>query len=372
MMETLKPQRTDFADVMYTFLQKELLADMSAKLQAAGEDPEVQIPLANVFVDLPVADSAEAATLAQSSRDSEQPKIIERLLDVGACILRRPLLEQGAQPVDEPIVFVSRTSRFVLVGGPGQGKSTLAQYLCQLYRAAILNDRPRHLLDERVPGVIRQLEGQREEVGGLPMARRFAVRVELRTFSYALAQDSSLTLLEYLRAEIARLGSAPIPIEDLKDWLSSYPWLLVLDGLDEVPPSSNRADVMQQIEHFQIDAANRNADILIVATTQPQSYSQEFPGDLFQHLYLTPLSPKQALDYGRRLAQARCGADERRCEELMRNLEKACEAETTARLMQSPLQVTIMATLLLCEFARKKENPSLERYITSPYILLVL
>src|SRR4029453_4465194 len=29
-------------------------------------------------------------------------------------------------------------------------------------------------------------------------------------------------------------------------------------------------------------------------------------------------------------------------------------------------------SLLLCEFARKKENPSLERYITSPYILLVL
>ena len=102
-----------------------------------------------------LADSAEAAALAQDSRAPEQPKIIEQLLDVGACILRRPLLEQGAQPVDEPIVPVSRPSRFVLVGGPGQGKSTLAQYLCQLYRAAILNDRPRHLLDERVPGVIR-------------------------------------------------------------------------------------------------------------------------------------------------------------------------------------------------------------------------
>jgi hypothetical protein len=28
--------------------------------------------------------------------------------------------------------------------------------------------------------------------------------------------------------------------------------------------------------------------------------------------------------------------------------------------------------LLLCEFARKKENPSLERYITPPYVLLVI
>jgi hypothetical protein len=56
MMDLLSPQRADFADVMHTFLQKELIADMSAKLQSAGEDPDVQIPLANVFVDLPFAD----------------------------------------------------------------------------------------------------------------------------------------------------------------------------------------------------------------------------------------------------------------------------------------------------------------------------
>ena len=35
-------------------------------------------------------------------------------------------------------------------------------------------------------------------------------------------------------------------------------------------------------------------------------------------------------------------------------------------------QGSILSPLLLCEFARKKENPSLERYITSPYIVLVL
>jgi hypothetical protein len=161
-----------------------------------------------------------------------------------------------------------------------------------------------------------------------------------------LANAPQLTLLQYLQSEIGRLGSATIRIEDLKDWLGSYPWLLVLDGLDEVPPSSNRQEVMRQLEHFQVDAASQNADILIVITTRPQSYSKEFPSDLFQHLYLMPLSPKQALDYGRRLAQARCSDDERRCDELVRSLEKACETEMTARLMQNPLQITIMATLL--------------------------
>jgi hypothetical protein len=31
-----------------------------------------------------------------------------------------------------------------------------------------------------------------------------------------------------------------------------------------------------------------------------------------------------------------------------------------------------MGYLLLCEFARKKENPSLERYIAPPYALFVV
>lgn len=356
-IEILSLQRADFAEVMHTFLQKELLADMSAKLQSAGEDPEVQIPLANVFVDLPVAESAEAAALSQGAKDADQPKIIKRLLEAGACVLRRQPPEHSVQSEDEPGVRTPSTSRFVLVGGPGQGKSTLAQYLCQLYRAAILKDWPHYRLDEKVTGIIKQLADQREEAGGLPIARRFPVRVELRAFSSALANNSNLTLLEYLRVEISRLGSAAIQLEELKKWLGLYPWLLVLDGLDEVPPSSNREDVMRQVEDFRIDAASQNADILLVATTRPQSYSKEFSSDLFQHLYLTPLSPKQALDYGRRLAQARCRTDERRCDELVRSLEKACQTEATARLMQSPLQVTIMATLL-----EETGDPPQQRY----------
>jgi|SRR5271165_1537849 len=146
--------------------------------------------------------------------------------------------------------------------------------------------------------------------------------------------------------DIARLGSATVAIEDLKAWLSSYPWLVVLDGLDEVPPSSNRADVMREIEHLRIDAASQNSDLLIIATTRPQSYTNEFSRELFKHLYLRPLSAKQALHYGKRLAEARCGADERRRDELIKSLEKACRNQETVRLMQSPLQVTIMATLL--------------------------
>ena len=144
-------------------------------------------------------------------------------------------------------------------------------------------------------------------MGGLPLARRFPIRI-LRNFAHALAGDSQLTLLEYIRRDIARLGNSPIHLIDLKTWFENYPWLLVLDGLDEVPPSSNRTEVLKEVNSLRVDAASRNSDMLVVATTRPQSYSKEFPEELFLHLYLTPLSAKQALYYGRKLAEARRGA----------------------------------------------------------------
>lgn len=48
--------------------------------------------------------------------------------------------------------------RVVLVGGPGQGKSTLGQLLCQVYRVALLSDRPETSLG---PAAVQVLRAQR-------------------------------------------------------------------------------------------------------------------------------------------------------------------------------------------------------------------
>ncbi len=344
MMAVLRPETPSFIDIMHSFLQKELLADMSAKLQSAGEDPDVQIPLSNVFLDLPFAQTPDEAVLADESKRQQLPKVVETLLHAGSYILK-----QKADPEPsriDPTEIREGQSRFVIIGGPGQGKSTFGQYLCQIYRAAILTARPADRVDPRAAVVLHQLAKQRKAQGGLPLTRRFPIRVELRTFSHALASEPTLSLLKYLACDISKLGSATISTNDLLSWLSIYPWLLILDGLDEVPPSSNRTEVLKEIENFRIDAVGRGSDILIIATTRPQSYGKEFPSDLFQHLYLTPLTANQALEYGTKLAEARCGNDERRRDELIRSLDKASRSPSTSRLMQSPLQVTIMATLL--------------------------
>jgi hypothetical protein len=328
--------RPEFVEVMHAFLQKELLGDMAAKLQFGGEDAGVRIPLSSVFVDLPIGDTSEAATLPVSDEEKDFSMAVQTLLTAGGYVLRGTGDDHDRVRIDRP--KRERSSRFVIVGGPGQGKSTVGQYLCQIYRAAILQDRPQHRLDDRVPRIIRELRTHSVGPGEVPLARRFPLRVELRSFSQSLAADPKLSLRRYLQDEIANLGGHKLDEQDFKQWLATYPWLLVLDGLDEVPPSSNRDDVLKSIEHFRVDAASANADMLIAVTTRPQSYSEEFPHTEFVHLYLRPLSPNQALEYGKKLAISRCGAEERRRKELISSLAKACKNAATVKLMQSPLQ----------------------------------
>ena len=53
-MEQLTPRRTDFLATMTNFLAKELRSDQYANLEQAGHSTEERIPLARIFVDLPI------------------------------------------------------------------------------------------------------------------------------------------------------------------------------------------------------------------------------------------------------------------------------------------------------------------------------
>ncbi len=318
MMKLLKLQNPNFSEVMGAFLQKEIVYEKAAKLESAGQDFDKQTPLAHVFVDLPATEHPEAANIPLTKDNG----------DLVALLLKKGSLRNNN-------TYEEEAQGFVIVGGPGQGKSTLGQYLCQLYRAAILKNYPR--LDPKANEVIKQFSTQK-----LPTVRRFPIFIMLSQYATDLAHNKKLTLLEYIRQEISQLGQADCSLADIKQWLNNYPWLVVLDGLDEVPASSNRTQVLKQIEDFRIDTTN--CDVQIVATTRLQSYSEEFAATLYKHWYLTPLSPQQAMNYAQRLVDVR--ADERRKKQILRRLEKATQTEATAHLMQSPLQVTIMTTLV--------------------------
>jgi hypothetical protein len=137
-----------------------------------------------------------------------------------------------------------------------------------------------------------------------------------------------------------------VTADNLRKWLGVYPWLLVLDGLDEVPVTSNRAQILEQIADFWSDVAVLDADVCIIATTRPQGYNEDFAPRYYQHRYLAPLSDARALMYAKRLVVARYGADPVRSARIIQRLTEACREPAVSHLMRSPLQVTIMTALV--------------------------
>ena len=182
----------------------------------------------------------------------------------------------------------------------------------------------------------------------IPAARRFPIRVVLNEFAKAIsaAGPDGVSLLQYIVRLIRRRTDTSITADDLRQWLASYPWLLVLDGLDEVPPSTNRTAVLEAIRAFAIDASQAGADLLTIVTTRPQGYTNEFDSQLYQQLWLAPLSRTRALAYAERFVAVRYSGDEERQRKITTRLKHAIKQDATARLLRSPLLVTLMTTLV--------------------------
>ncbi|HWM55156.1 MAG TPA: hypothetical protein VNO20_07200, partial [Solirubrobacterales bacterium] len=275
-------------------------------------------------------------------------ELIDEVLTIAGRRLA-PSVQLVADPALERTATERQTDgRMVLIGGPGQGKTTAGQFICQLFRTTLLRSRDPSSITPEARTTMEAMASQCEEDGiPLPTVHRFPIRVPLTELSECLAsEERPNSLLGFMVERICDRVDRKLPADAFKKWLAHYPWLLVLDGLDEVPASSNRADVLAAIRDFWVDVTQRDTDVLVLATTRPQGYSEDFSPDTYRHMTLAPLSAKRGLHYGRRLAHARHGGDHARRDKIVARLERAAANPATAKLMTSPLQVTIMATLV--------------------------
>jgi hypothetical protein len=353
--QSILHHRRGIETTMSLYLQEELRGDQYVRLAQAGHVGDERTPLARVFVDL-------RATYEVGG--DRKYLVVEAIQQISDRPVYPSLIEAERESTSKGNLLGSRApslvdpSRFVVVGGPGQGKSTLVQHLAQRHRAALLSRHASASLNYETNSMVRMIQESAKTEGiGLPSHPRFPFRIVLEQFADALAKKETDSVLDFIASMVRKRTGRPFDRDDAEQLLQQTPWFVAFDGLDEVPAVSNRAEVMAAVRLFNGEARAMDADLLVVATTRPQGYEDEFSPENFQHLYLAPLQKAEALNYAMKFVQAKYATDTDRRERVIKRLETAAAEEATARLMISPLQVTIMAALV-----DVVGNPPRERY----------
>lgn len=245
----------------------------------------------------------------------------------------------------------------VLVRGePGQGKSTLGQYLCQVHRAAFLTD-------------------SRYRSGGVPVGvphvPRLALRLDLRDYAVWLGNEDPFSdteeaaakkkrrdrkqgSLEMFLAEFlhVRSGGMIATVETVRDVLHRFPMLVVLDGLDEVAQVQRRTRVVKEIDDFaaRLGTNSLNAPQVLVTTRPNASGMAEPSTDTFETIALARLSPALRTEYLRKWADTHSihGRDRR---DLERTFRQRSSEPHILQLADNPMQLTILLYLM-----RKRGN----------------
>jgi len=241
----------------------------------------------------------------------------------------------------------SRARIWFVKGGPGQGKSTLSQYLSQIQRAALIlqQDGPRVTPDQRT--VAKEIQDRASESGFWPLAPRIPVYVELKDFAQWYGQrgeGETRVLLSYLAERLSANLGQTVHTGMLKRAFSATRWIFVFDGLDEVPSDVKDALAAQVITFVDDLLVGCAADALTICTSRPQGYSGQFSSLDAAVVDLVNLSPDQALACAKPVLEI-----DRSAEDSIKYLDIlriAIGSPSVQEIMTTPLQAHIMAVVV--------------------------
>lgn len=238
-----------------------------------------------------------------------------------------------------------------LLGVPGQGKSTLGQYLSQVHRAAILQT------------------GDREEPqysGTEVVSPKLPFRVDLKDFAAWIdgrdpyGHDGPPTKpkrkgkrhrsLELFLADFCVFysGGRSVAVEQIQSLLERYPTLLVLDGLDEIANPKLREIVVEQIDAtaIRMSRTTKWRTFQILVTARPNaSYLAEPDKTTFETLQLLPLDKDLRDEFFRKWQRVN-QVPSRDARKLKRIFEDRTALDHVATLADNPMQLTILLYLI--------------------------
>lgn len=343
--EKNQQRREELDSAVRAYLGDRFVAENSVQFQQVNlRGPSVD----DMFVDVPVGcrkDQSSLATLLGSIAESApgDTELLEQ---------QSGLIVTGAT---QALLHPEWSGNAVLVGGPGQGKSTVLQYVCQFHRARRLDEEG-------------YTAGQPDLVRAKSKAR-FPVRVELRRYAEwasRLTQNSAISrkikkikqgattaneewrsLEKYIIEEIQKhIGAHEFNARDLALLLATEPVLLALDGLDEVASLSIRAQVVEEITRMWGRLKADAADLVILVATRPGTSLQPLTSsNAFPVLHLQKLTQGLRLQYLQQWCQV-SGLSQDAAAKLQSTFMNSQHVPHVNELASYPMQLAILLHLL--------------------------
>lgn len=295
-----------------------LKADRWVRLSQSGGPGEAKLWLEDVVIDLPAR--TEDHTVVQA---------VQHVLEVGDLVLRQKQPDRITHP------------NLVLVGGPGQGKSTLSQMIAQSYRVSLLTGQD---LGPTAAEIVQGTQAALDRLGlPCPGNRRWPVRIDLAKYAKELSSKPETSLMRWIAADVTQRSSHEVPAHAIQSWLRTWPWALILDGLDEVPSLDSRRLVYERIDDLLGKAEDLDADLLVVVTTRPTGYDERFDATRFAHLDLQRLPADEAAAFAKQITSKRLVGDDAMRLLVTERIANAAHDPETQQLMATPLQVMVMS-----------------------------
>ncbi|GGU86529.1 hypothetical protein GCM10010211_60760 [Streptomyces albospinus] len=330
-------------DVLRSFAAEQFDMDNEVRFKQV----ELSNEILNLFVDVPavIPLAHEEGRRKEEKRALQIRQIVQQIAQRGGSLNDR----------DEPIGaarlllhddIAKLSDLVVLEGGPGQGKSTLAQYVCQVHRMRVLG---------KVEFAALPREHQAKSV-------RFPIRVDLREYATWLSGknpfgpeaesqrpvQSSKSLESFISALISeQSGGRTFTVDDLSAVARSSSLLIVLDGLDEVAEVRLRNDMVKEIGSAARRMKESAAALQMLVTTRPSALAEvsEFPSKLFQRWTLTRLGRPLIEEYSERWAKSR-RLKPKETANLRKTLAEKLDQPHMRDLARNPMQLAILLTVI--------------------------
>ncbi len=236
----------------------------------------------------------------------------------------------------------------VLEGGPGQGKSTLTQYICQVHRAKLLNKK---LFLEKIKKIHDQ------------QSARIPFRIDLRDLAvwlegrnpFVIEKHSSINNLEkrsvenFLAHHISHeTGGIEFSVNDFFSIISKSHLIVIFDGLDEVPDFERRKLVVSEIQNSILRIKHEALSLQSIVTSRPAVLSNApgLPTDSFPVFVLDSVTPDLAKEYAQNWAGAK-KLPQQDTRDLLVTLSEKLQQPHLVDLARNPMQLTILLTLIL-------------------------